>query len=200
MKRFNFLFAVIVGLAFSMHAFADDTKTPPAQPQTQKVDESAKLDARLADAMKLTQDRMANLSKEEKEKLLDDLNHPDGKTIGQGMALFGKELGQGLGSAVKEAGTSFNDFANSGVGKIATAIIVWKLFGREVLWFIFILLLLKGLGKAMTKIFGKFDEKGKFVHFDLDILKGMDDGVIFGIFLVSILILGACIIGAAVNF
>lgn len=197
MKFRSIVFAVIAGFA-SVAVHAEDTKPVPVV-QAQKVDDT-KLDARLADAMKVTQDRIANLSQAEKEKLLDDLNHPDGKTLGQGMAAFGKELGQGLGSAVREAGSTFNEFANSGVGKITAAIIVWKLFGRAFLWFVFILILLKGLGKFLTRMFGKYDEKGKLVNFDLSVLNKTDDGVIFGIFIIVAGVLLAAVIGAAVNF
>lgn len=198
MKFRSIIFAVIAGLA-SIVVHADEVKQGITVTSQAKQD-ADKLDARLADAMKVTQDRIANLSQTEKEKLLDDLHHPDGKTIGQGMAAFGKELGQGLGSAVREAGSTFNEFANSGVGKITAAIIVWKLFGRAFLWFVFILLLLKGVGKFLTRMFGKYDEKGKLVNFDLSVLNKTDDSVIFGIFVVITGILLACVVGAAVNF
>lgn len=176
------------------------TANAPA-PQT-KIEASTdtKLDARANEALKVTQQRLANMSVDEKEKLVDDLNHPDGKTVGQGMAAMGTEIGQGLGNAVKEVGTTFNDFANSGVGKIATFILVWHFFGRSFLWFIFICMLLKGLGKTLKHIFGEYDEKGKFVRLNLNLTKSLDDGVVFGIFILVAGVLGACIIGAATTF
>jgi hypothetical protein len=161
--------------------------------------DDGKLDARLADALKITQERAANLSKEEKQKLIDDLNHPDGKTIGQGMSAFGKELGQGLGSAVREAGTTFNDFANSGVGRMATFILIWHFFGRAFLWFIFILLLLHGVSKTVKYAYGEFNEKGKLVKFNFA-NRGMSSDMTLGLWLVISGVLAICAIGAAVNF
>lgn len=223
MKFRSMLFAVTAGIAAmaSIPVFAEDAPQPAptatgqvkqavTQAATKVVKdqvtksvssvEDGKLDGRLSDAMKITQERLNNMSKDEKEKLLDDLNHPDGKTIGQGMASFGKELGQGLGSAVKEAGTTFNDFANSGVGRIATIIIVWKLFGHQILWFIFIILLLSGLGRGLRYVFGQYHETtGKFIKYDLSVFSKLDDGVVFGIFVVIIGVLAAIVIGAAVN-
>jgi len=168
--------------------------------EKQKEVDEKKVDAQLADALKITSDRLANLSVEEKQKLIDDLNHPDGKTLGQGVALFGKELGQGLAGAVTGAGTSFVEFASSGVGKIATVIIAWHFFGRQILWFIFICMLLKGLGKTVKSLFGEFNEAGKFVKLKLDATRNMGDGTIFGVYSIFVSILLICAIGAAVNF
>lgn len=161
--------------------------------------QKTKLDAQVANALQNTAGRLNNLSDDEKEKLLDDLNHPDGKTVGQGMSEFGKEIGQGLGSAVRELGTTFNDFANSGVGKITAAIIGWKLFGHQLLWFIFICFLMMGLGRGLRYIFGQYSEAGKFIKYDLTVFNKLDDGVVFGIFLTVIGTLFAIVVGAGAN-
>ncbi len=58
----------------------------------------------------------------------------------------GKGLAVGIVAAAKEAGVAVNEFAATPVGKITTAIIVWKMLGKDILdiflGFFFLLVLL----------------------------------------------------------
>lgn len=200
MKLHNLLF-IVIALCFSVMAVAADVAPDPKATQlsAQEAKAKADLDNQLNSALKTTTDRVNALSKDEKEKLLSDLNHPDGKTVGQGVAAFGEELGKGLSGAVKELGVTFNEFANSRVGMIATFIILWHFVGKAVLWFIFICILLKGSMKAVRSIWGEFNEKGKFVKLDLG-KNEISDQMAFGVWVLLATVLVSCVIGAAVNF
>lgn len=47
-------------------------------------------------------------------------------------ANFGEKIGKGLGAAAKQLNIAVNEFADTTVGKIAIALIVWNFFGEAV--------------------------------------------------------------------
>lgn len=48
-------------------------------------------------------------------------------------AIFGKQIAEAIGAAAKEMGVAVGEFVKTPVGKITTAIIVYKLVGRDLL-------------------------------------------------------------------
>lgn len=160
-------------------------------------DEQARLDAQVASVMKITQERLASMTDEEKHKLVDDLNHPDGKTVGQGAIGFGQELGKGLGDAAKELGLAANEFANSRVGVIASVVVIWHFLARPILWFILIMVMLKSYTGIVQKFCSVYGADGKFQMYSTKNLSSDTAGCLFfgGLF-----ILGFCGLGAGINF
>jgi hypothetical protein len=46
---------------------------------------------------------------------------------------IGSHLGKGLAATAKELGVAVNDFVQTPVGQVASALIIWKLIGREMM-------------------------------------------------------------------
>ena len=198
MKMLKMVVLFVITVACSGNVLAADVTQPAKSSVT--VTDAAKLDAKLANALTLAQAGAKDLTNAEKEKLLSDLKHPDGAAIGEGVATFGSQVGKGLGDAVRELGTTFNEFASSGVGKIATFILVWHFFGQSILWFTFICIVLCGIGKTLKRILGKYDDKGKFVGYDMNVWRNLSSDSAAGIMVIISFMLAACFMGAAVNF
>lgn len=75
-------------------------------------------------------------------------------------ASLGANIGTAMVSAAREVGVAANEFSQTGLGKVVTGIVVYKVMGRDILKVVFgSIVLLFGLGGAVwvlrTKLFGE---------------------------------------------
>lgn len=178
MKLFHTIVFMLIALLSSANVFA-----APA------TSDDASISAKLTE-------QVTALTAEQKKELLASLDDKN-MSVGKGVATFGVELGKGLGSAAKEIGLAANEFANSRVGMVATFVIVWHFFGRSVMWFIFICIILTMFTRNLRRFLGEYDEKGKFLRYST---KNVSTDMGFTLGLISFVVLGGCFLGAAVNF
>ena len=50
---------------------------------------------------------------------------------------MGQMIGQALSSSAKEMGVAVNEFAQTPVGKMVAALVIWRFFGRDAMHFLF---------------------------------------------------------------
>lgn len=99
-----------------------------------EVDVSGLTDAQVADLqVKASSLKATNLT--EKAANMSTANPLSPNNISQ-YAELGKDLGVGLASTAKELGIAANEFAETPVGHIAMALIIYKVIGNSVLHFI----------------------------------------------------------------
>lgn len=84
---------------------------------------------------------------------------------------IGNGLGAGLAATAEKLGVVANDFAKSPVGKLAMVLIIWNYMGDDLMGLIigFPMLFLGGLMFVyqMRKTYGIYNEKGKFIQYDV---------------------------------
>lgn len=85
---------------------------------------------------------------------------------------IGEGIGAGLVATAERLGVAANDFATTPIGKLAIGLIVWSYLGSTIIGLTLGFGLLT-LGNAawyymLRKIFGEYNEKGKFIKFNTD--------------------------------
>ena len=174
----NIFAALILSMAFIMPAFAQNQQNPSAE-LNQEIAQMN--DAQKAEA--LAQIRAGRSPTAEAARDWVDI---------------GNALGEGIAATAEKLGMVANDFATSPLGKLAIVLIVWNYMGESVV------MMALGAGVLffgtlvwvyqMRKMFGQFDEKGKFIHYNLTAMVDRAPLVTF----VSILVIVAnTITGAA---
>lgn len=88
---------------------------------------------------------------------------------------IGNGLGEGIAATAERLGVVANDFARSPVGKLAMVLIVWSVMGDTIsgwisasLFWMFVIPLWM---YNFRKMFGVYNEKGKFIKYDLDMFR-----------------------------
>lgn len=91
--------------------------------------------------------KLQNAKSEPSAPVIDTAAKVSTVTLGEAQkwADFGKNLGVALVSTAKELGIAVNEFSQTGIGKVTTAIIVYKLVGRDIIHFVVGLILMFGL-------------------------------------------------------
>ena len=117
----KYLYAFIVAFIWSIPALAQNTIDTSNLPRKQQA-EVALLAAQLAVGK-----TDAASTRESNVKASNSLAD---------WANVGSSIGQAFGSAAKEVGIAINDFANSPVGRVAMALIVWHFIGGALIHFI----------------------------------------------------------------
>lgn len=112
MKTRNFIFGIVASLCLATSAMAEVNTSGLSD------DEVAKLELQAA---QMKADKVSGTSQVEK------INQY--VQIGQG-------VGAGLASAAKEMNTAVNDFAKTPVGQMTTAVIIYKVLGRDFVHYI----------------------------------------------------------------
>lgn len=100
---------------------------------------------------------------------------------------IGEGIGAGLVATAERLGVAVNDFANTPVGKLAIVLIVWSYLGSQLVGLTLGVSLLT-LGNLiwyhmLKKVFGEFNDKGKFVKFDTGLFRHHDG--LTGMFVVT---------------
>lgn len=173
----NIFAALVLSLAFVMPAFAQQQN-----PSAELNQEIAQMnDAQKAEA--LAQIRAGRSPTAEAARDWVDI---------------GNALGEGIAATAEKLGMVANDFAASPLGKLAIVLIVWNYMGESVV------LMALGTGVLffgtlvwvyqMRKIFGNFDDKGKFINYNLSSLTDRAPLVAFASIIV---IVGNTICGVA---
>lgn len=117
--------------------------------------------------------KLANMTDAQKAEVLNSLNKNTEEAAGlaQKMEAIGTGIGRSLVATAHELGIAVNEFASSTVGKITIFLIVWNYAGHDimsVLFCVFVLVVLVPLTLRSYKRFnGVFDEKGKFIRYNL---------------------------------
>lgn len=106
---------------------------------------------------------------------------------------IGEGIGAGLVATAERLGVAVNDFAHTPVGKLAIVLIVWSYMGSQIIGLTVGLSFLT-IGNLiwyhmLKKVFGEFNEKGKFVKFDTDLFRHHDG--LTGLFVGSCMVLNA---------
>ena len=120
-NQMKYLYAFIVAFIWSIPALAQnaiDTSNLPRKQQAEVALLAAQLAVGKTDAAST---RESNVKAS--NSLADWAN-------------VGSSIGQAFGSAAKEVGIAINDFANSPVGRVAMALIVWHFIGGALIHFI----------------------------------------------------------------
>lgn len=146
---------------------------------------------------------MQSLNAEEKDKLAQAAQDiRAGRSTAQAAKEWvevGSSIGQGLSATARELGVAVNDFAKSPVGKIAVALIVWKVAGSAIVHLIISMIsvgLLFGWYRMFVRTFGEFNDAGKLIRFNIKDSEAGDGwafmvmlifpAALFGTFLVSL--------------
>lgn len=114
---------------------------------------------------------------------------------------IGNALGEGMAATAEKMGVVANDFAKSPLGKLAMVLIIWNYMGES------LVLLGTGLGLVFIggglwiymsrKLFGEYNEKGKFIKYDTNLISRHEG--LCGVMIVSAIILFAGSILTLVN-
>lgn len=133
---------------------------------------------------------IALMSDTEKAKVLTQIKSGDLTSKFRTWTEIGEGIGSGLVATAEKLGIAVNDFANTPVGKLVLVLIVWNYMGSQ------IVLIMTGLGllfignyaiySLAKKLFGKYDEKGKFVNFDIDNIR-CSDGTYMSLWLAALI-------------
>lgn len=149
--RYIFLFFVLM---FSTPVFAQAVEPQPTPSQ------------------ELTSE-IAKMSDAEKSKALEKIRSGDSPSAARAREWIdiGNGLGAGLAATAEKLGVVANDFAKSPVGKLAMVLIIWNYMGDELLGIAvgFPMLFIGGIMYVyqMRKTYGTYNEKGKFVKYDI---------------------------------
>lgn len=88
---------------------------------------------------------------------------------------IGEGIGAGLVATAERLGVAVNDFAGTPVGKLAIVLIVWSYLGSKIIGLTLgfgLLTIGNGVWYYMLrKLFGEYNEKGKFIKFDTNTFK-----------------------------
>lgn len=89
----------------------------------------------------LTKEQAVQLEKYAADLKLQQMTSPvdRAKEISEWVSV-GEQIGKGLAGCAKELGVEVNNFVQTPVGKFASAVIIWKLMGRDIVHFGFGLL------------------------------------------------------------
>lgn len=138
----------------------------PVFAQTQTASQSS-TEVVLAEMQTFTPEQKAQLAEAAKDIRLGHSYAASAKE----WAEVGSSIGKGLVATANEMGVAVNDFARTPVGKIAVALIVWKVAGGDIIHVVVALFacgLLFAWYKLFVRTYGVFDANGKFTHLDLN--------------------------------
>lgn len=173
----NVLLAILL-MFVAMPVFAQETQTDPNTASAQLNEKIAKMtDAQKADA-------------------LATLNAGESATAARAREWIeiGNGLGEGLAATAQKMGVVTNEFAQTSVGKMAMVLIIWNYMGDDItgwiaglmMWFLGIPLWLY----QSRKVFGEYNEKGKFVRYDPNLLgDNTRSGFMVGVFIFTFIVI-----------
>jgi hypothetical protein len=138
----------LVLLLTSMSVFADISSTAITDAGFNKLSESQK----------------AELIKSIAEKANAPVSSPDDV---EKWTRIGTQIAQGLGAAAKELNVSVNEFAKTPVGQLTTVLIVWHIFGNQ-LMHIFGGILFWVIGLSIVRFFAKKGSPDTIEYSDTD--------------------------------
>lgn len=133
----KFFRSLIVATALIATSFAAASYAPPA------VDVSGLTESQIAD-LKIQALKLQQSQQNKQSNPLEQATNIStaARTEAEKWADFGKNIGVAMVSTSRELGIAVNEFSKTDIGRITTAIIVYKLVGSQILHFITGLLLL----------------------------------------------------------
>lgn len=125
MARSRFMLALMLGLG----CFITAPQMASATPATAAV---VNVDGLPQDKLDQIQ-RIVNDSRQTSQSIADSVTKAVSPEALSSYAEVGKSIGVGLAATAKELGIAANNFAQTGIGKIALLLIVWKLMLGEIM-------------------------------------------------------------------
>lgn len=169
---------LIIALMFATPVFAQETQQSASQAlnaEVAKMDDAQKVEA--LKAIRAGQSTTAAKAREWVE--------------------IGDALGEGMAATAERMGVVANDFAKSPLGKLAMILIVWNYMGESVIM-LFLGLSILFIGSSVwvymtRKLWGQYNEKGKFIQYDMHLI-GRHDGVLATMIMSLMVLFGSGII------
>lgn len=126
-------------------------------------------------AVQLTEE-IAKMDDAQKQKALAAIKASESPTAASAREwiAIGEGLGEGMAATAAKMGVVANDFSQTPLGKMAMLLIIWNYMGES------IVLLFAALGITVfggglwvyvsRKIFGEYNDKGKFIKYDTNLI------------------------------
>ena len=127
---------------------------------------------------------IAKMTPDEQKAALNKLRSNDisNVSVAKEWVEIGSGIGQGMAATAKEMGVAVNEFAATPVGKFTMIIIAWHFFGDAVTEIVvhffggglFLSIAWIIAWMFLRRIYGEYDDKGKFIKFDTHQMTNMN--------------------------